>query len=47
MKICVKGEFEREIVERREVGVGSMFREGGYKLWGSETIYKNWMCKEN
>ncbi|MCG1363751.1 hypothetical protein ACI7MP_04365 [Staphylococcus epidermidis] len=40
-------EFQTEILQTRQVGVRSMFRQRAYNLCPTETIYKNSICKQN
>jgi len=44
---CLNPEFQTKILQTRQVGVRSMFRQRAYNLCPTETIYKNSICKQN
>ncbi len=44
---CLNPEFQTKILQTRQVGVQSMFRQRAYNLCPTETIYKNSICKQN
>lgn len=44
---CLNPEFQIKILQTRQVGVQSMFRQRAYNLCPTETIYKNSICKQN
>ena len=44
---CLNPEFQTKILQTRQVGGRSMFRQRAYNLCPTETIYKNSICKQN